>query len=127
MLAIETVSEDPCNPSPCGPNAQCNNGVCTCLAEYQGDPYLDCRPECVLNTDCPLTQTCLRNKCVDPCIGTCGQNAVCNVYNHVPMCSCPAGMTGNAFVFCNPFRGIIIIRKLNHKKSIKGLIDSSFL
>lgn len=102
MLAIETVSEDPCNPSPCGPNAQCNNGVCTCLAEYQGDPYLGCRPECVLNTDCPLTQTCLRNKCVDPCILVIKMQFA----TYTIMCTCPAGMTSNAFVFCNSFRGI---------------------
>jgi hypothetical protein len=28
------------------------------------------------------------------------------VLNHIPMCSCPSGMTGNAFVQCSPQRGI---------------------
>lgn len=96
---------DLCNPSPCGPNTDCNEGKCTCLLEYKGDPYEGCRPECVLNTDCPLDKACLRNKCVDPCVGTCGQNALCNIYNHIPMCTCPIGMTGNAFLSCLPFRG----------------------
>lgn len=96
---------DACNPSPCGPNTRCNNGICTCLAEYQGDPYIGCRPECVLNNDCPNERACIRNRCQDPCAGTCGQSALCNVYNHVPMCSCPAGMTGNAFVMCMVARG----------------------
>lgn len=91
---------DPCHPSPCGANAQCNNGVCTCLPEYQGDPYFGCRPECVLSTDCPLDKACLRSKCVDPCRDMCGFEAECNVYNHVAVCSCPSGMTGNAFDQC---------------------------
>lgn len=91
---------DPCHPSPCGPNADCNNGVCTCLPEYQGDPYFGCRPECVLSTDCPIDKACLRSKCVNPCRDMCGLNAECNVYNHVAICSCPSGMTGDAFTQC---------------------------
>jgi len=103
LLVIQApVYSDPCNPSPCGPNAQCNNGVCTCLSEYQGDPYTGCRPECVLNDDCPRNKACIKNKCKDPCPGICGQNAICDVYNHIPMCRCPEGMQGNAFVFCSP-------------------------
>lgn len=98
---------DPCATSPCGANAKCIDGACTCLDEYFGDPYAGCRPECILNTDCVLTKACVRNKCVDPCIGTCGQNALCNIYNHVPMCSCPLGMSGNAFVLCSPIQGTI--------------------
>jgi len=96
------VESDPCNPSPCGPNAQCNNGICSCLPEYQGDPYAGCRPECVLSTDCPRNRACIRNKCADPCPGTCGQGATCDVVNHIPICSCPQGMSGNPFVECRP-------------------------
>lgn len=98
---------DACNPTPCGPNASCNNGICTCSPEYQGDPYTGCRPECVTSTDCSINLACKNNKCVDPCQGTCGQNAVCNVFNHIPMCSCPAGTTGNAFAICTPVRGTL--------------------
>ncbi|KAG5895967.1 hypothetical protein JTB14_027967 [Gonioctena quinquepunctata] len=98
----EPVIADPCNPSPCGSNAQCNEGVCTCLPEYQGDPHRGCRPECVLNNDCPRNKACLRNKCKDPCPGVCGQSAECTVINHIPTCSCIAGYIGNAFVLCNP-------------------------
>ncbi|KAF3421640.1 hypothetical protein E2986_11478 [Frieseomelitta varia] len=97
----EPTVVDPCASSPCGPNARCNDGICTCLPEYQGDPYVGCRPECVLNTDCLQNRACIRNKCVDPCPGTCGVNAECLIYNHVPMCNCPNGMVGNAFVQCN--------------------------
>lgn len=102
--AKEPVFDDPCNPSPCGSNAQCANGICTCLPEYQGDPYAGCRPECVINNDCSRDKACIRNKCVDPCPGTCGQSAICDVINHVPMCSCPQGTTGNAFVNCSPYQ-----------------------
>lgn len=98
----DEIPQDRCNPSPCANNAQCNNGVCTCLAGLQGDPYTLCRPECVLNSDCPRDKACLRSKCANPCDGTCAPNAVCTVYNHLPMCTCPAGMEGNAFIQCRP-------------------------
>lgn len=101
-LLAAPVQSDPCNPSPCGPNAQCNNGVCQCLPEFQGDPYIGCRPECVLSTDCARDKACIRNKCMDPCPGTCAVNAQCDVINHIPMCSCPQGFDGNAFVLCKP-------------------------
>lgn len=94
--------KNPCYPDPCGANAQCNEGVCTCLPEYKGDPYTGCRPECVLNSDCPRDKACIRNKCVDPCPGTCGQNAECTVINHIPTCSCLPSYTGNSFVVCSP-------------------------
>lgn len=97
---------DKCNPSPCGTNAICNDGICTCIEEHQGDPYVGCRPECVLSIDCPKDKACVRNKCVDPCENTCAVTAVCEVINHVPMCSCPQGKTGNAFYSCNPILGI---------------------
>jgi len=101
---------DPCSKSPCGPNAQCNNGICICLSEYFGDPYVGCRPECVLSTDCSTDKACIRNRCVDPCPGTCGQNSLCNVINHTPMCSCPPGTDGNAFISCDVMRGTYNIR-----------------
>lgn len=44
----------------------------------------------------------MNNKCKDPCPGTCAANARCDVINHIPMCSCPERMTGNAFVECRP-------------------------
>ena len=96
---------NPCNPSPCGANAVCKErngaGSCTCLPEYTGDPYAGCRPECVLNTDCDRAKACVRNKCVDPCPGTCGLNAECRVVNHAPSCSCLPGYTGNPLSSCH--------------------------
>lgn len=113
ILAVEPPKSDPCNPSPCGSNAQCYDGVCTCNPEYHGDPYSGCRPECVVNNDCPRDKTCIRNKCKDPCPGTCAQNAICNVINHTPMCNCPSGFTGNAFVDCRSIPRMFEIYKLS--------------
>lgn len=103
------VESDPCNPSPCGPNAICKDGICSCIPEYRGDPFIGCRPECVLSSDCPKDKACIRNKCVDPCPETCGQNTQCLVVNHIPMCSCITGYTGNAFVLCSPIIGILTL------------------
>ncbi|KAF4526820.1 hypothetical protein B566_EDAN018173, partial [Ephemera danica] len=89
--------KDPCNPSPCGANADCNDGLCTCIRNYFGDPYVSCRPECVLNSDCDRTKACSSQRCIDPCPGTCGQGARCDVINHIPTCSCPEGTTGDPF------------------------------
>lgn len=95
----------PCIPSPCGSNAICREqngaGACQCLPEYFGNPYEGCRPECVLNSDCPSNRACIRNKCQDPCPGTCGQNADCQVVNHLPSCSCRIGFTGDPYQFCS--------------------------
>lgn len=94
------VEIDPCNPSPCGPNAECRNGICTCHPEYHGDPYRGCRPECTMNTDCSPSKACSNLKCIDPCPGTCGQGSKCDVVNHIPTCSCPPGYEGDPFVSC---------------------------
>merc|ERR1712051_248456 len=53
---------DPCQPSPCGTNADCsvvgNRAVCTCRANTFGDPYSNCE--------------------VNPCTqNPCGTNALC--------------------------------------------------
>lgn len=95
------IESDPCHPTPCGPNAECDNGICRCLPEYLGNPYEGCRPECVLNSDCSRDKACVNNKCKDPCKGICGTNTECNVINHIPMCSCLPEFTGNAFIICH--------------------------
>lgn len=75
-------------------------GSCTCISGYHGDPYIGCRPECVQNNDCPHDKACLGMKCRNPCPGSCGVNAECNVINHIPQCFCIPGFTGNADTFC---------------------------
>lgn len=95
----------PCTPSPCGSNAICKEqngaGSCSCLPEYIGNPYEGCRPECILNSDCPPNKACIKNKCKDPCPGTCGSNAECTVISHLPSCTCIIGYTGDPFRYCS--------------------------
>lgn len=95
---------DPCRPSPCGINAECRDrsgaASCTCLPGLQGDPYVECKPECTINPDCPNTLACVRNKCVDPCPGVCGVHATCSVSNHRPNCLCDPGYVGDPFTAC---------------------------
>jgi hypothetical protein len=102
--AIEDYS-DPCVPSPCGPNSQCRHidgqGVCSCLSDYLGSPP-NCRPECVLNHECPSSLTCKNMKCQDPCPGLCGTNAICLVVNHYAICQCQNQYTGDPFSQCTP-------------------------
>lgn len=101
--------EDPCYPSPCGANARCrvesNYALCECLPNYHGNPYENCRPECITNADCSMNTACIKNKCQDPCRGTCGINALCITTNHIPTCSCPERYTGNSFRICTPLIG----------------------
>lgn len=95
--------KDPCTSSPCGPNSQCRNiedhAVCSCLQGYLGSPP-SCRPECVVSSECPPTRACVNKKCTDPCLGSCGLNARCEVINHSPICSCLPGQTGDPFRSC---------------------------
>lgn len=122
-IPIEVLT--PCMPSPCGSNAVCREqngaGACQCLPEYFGNPYEGCRPECVGNSDCPSNRACVRNKCTDPCPGTCGQNADCQVVNHVPSCTCRIGFTGDPYRYCNtppPQRKRTIIFPVSHTTDV---------
>ena len=112
---------DPCLPSPCGPNAECHvadyRPVCSCLPGnnedhkrllqfvmtfylgYYGAPP-DCRPECVINSECAPSLACINLKCANPCVGVCGINARCDVVAHNPVCSCPQGFIGDPFTSC---------------------------
>lgn len=94
---------NPCYPSPCGPNSQCRDsfGVpsCSCLPTFFGAPP-NCRPECAINQDCASNLACIRSKCVDPCPGSCGLNALCTVINHTPTCTCVEGYVGDSFSQC---------------------------
>lgn len=111
-IAVEVppVPLNPCQPPPCGANAMCReisgSASCTCLPDFYGNPYEGCRPECVISSDCTSNRACIRNRCQDPCPGTCGVNAICEVINHVPACSCQPRYTGDPFRYCGPVRDI---------------------
>lgn len=97
-----------CQPSPCGPNAQCqisgNSPSCSCLPEFIGSPPY-CKPECISNSECPTNLACINQKCRDPCPGSCGANAECRIISHTPMCVCSSGFVGDPFVQCTPKPG----------------------
>lgn len=101
------VPRSACQPSPCGANAKCSeqNGVpkCSCIEKYHGDPYTLCRPECLLNNDCPVNKACKNMVCYDPCPGSCGFNAICEVINHIPTCACKKGYFGQPFQGCQKY------------------------
>ena len=106
------VPQDPCQPSPCGPNSQCQVSAdgspsCTCVAGYVGAPP-GCRPECIINSECASHLACINQKCQDPCPGSCGAIAECHVVVHIPNCVCPSGFTGDPFTLC-----IVAQRKLD--------------
>lgn len=95
--------QNPCIPSPCGPNSQCqvngNSPSCSCTPNFIGSPP-NCRPECVSNNECSYNLACINMKCKDPCPGSCASNALCNVISHTPRCSCPPSYNGDPFTQC---------------------------
>lgn len=97
--------KDPCIPSPCGPYAECQNigGLpsCACLSTYIGSPP-NCRPECTVNSDCSSNNACIQQKCKDPCPGSCGIMSECKILDHIPICFCVNGYTGDPFRSCYP-------------------------
>lgn len=80
---------------------------------------MSCRPECTHNSDCAPNLACINNKCINPCTNLCGQNASCEVYNHIPICSCPPNTIGNAFFSCIYEKGK---KRINIQKIIKEKI-----
>ena len=101
----ETI--DPCRPTPCGRYSECavrygNTAGCTCKIGYVGVPP-NCRPECLVNPDCPSNRACKQEKCRDPCKGACASSANCQVISHRATCSCPAGTRGDPYsAGCTP-------------------------
>lgn len=97
------LPENPCIPSPCGPYSTCDiverRPVCQCQPNYYGRPP-GCRPECVMNSECSLSKACVHQRCLDPCPGSCGYNANCKATNHIPICYCIPGFTGDPFSGC---------------------------
>jgi hypothetical protein len=101
----DVESGNPCVPSPCGPYSVCRDigdvPACSCLQGYVGRSP-NCRPECVINAECPGNLACFCEKCTDPCPGSCGSHALCQVVNHVAQCSCYPGYHGDPYTDCVP-------------------------
>lgn len=106
IIAPDNTTAQPCTPNPCEPNSICDTygdkfAVCNLCVGPNAINKPGCRPECVLNSDCPFNKFCLKNKCVDPCPGSCGVNAECIlVYNHEPICQCKEHFEGNPYEHC---------------------------
>lgn len=115
---VHEPPENPCIPSPCGQYSLCNvqqsRAVCSCLPNYLGRPP-QCRPECVVNSDCSMNLACVNERCKNPCIGSCGPNAECRVASHAPYCQCLTGYTGD------PFNGCVKVVAAIQRKLIKSM------
>lgn len=115
-MALPEPIGNPCIPSPCGPNSQCqvkeNTPSCSCLLEFVGSPP-NCKPECITNSECSYNKACVNMKCKDPCPGFCGLNGICQVVSHAPRCSCLPGYTGDPFIQCYIQQGKIIIHNFS--------------
>jgi len=98
---------DPCDPSPCGPGAVCTvnplgNAICRCEPGLIPNPdtITGCKPECVIDPDCPGDYICEQQKCIprpDPCDPSpCGPGAICTVGpSGNPICRCEPGLIPN--------------------------------
>lgn len=65
-------------------------------------PDLYTEAQCGSDSECTIDKSCIRGQCKDPCSlrGACGTNALCEVINHRPRCTCPECYTGSPFVRC---------------------------
>lgn len=105
---IDNHCKNPCeSPKACGENAEClpvnHDATCKCPLRTQGDPLVKCAAvECSDNNDCPTNKACINSVCVNPCTlpNVCGQKAQCISQNHVTVCSCEAGFTGDPHLGC---------------------------
>ncbi|MPC96217.1 hypothetical protein E2C01_091461 [Portunus trituberculatus] len=66
-------------------------------------PFPRCYTECTEHHHCNSNQACKDYRCIDPCVGTCGDGANCKTTNNQPVCSCPRSHTGDPFKHCRPF------------------------
>lgn len=98
---------NPCENDVCGENAVCSvvnhQKTCECAPNSRGDPLVKCtKIECNDKEDCSSDRTCVDFKCVDPCSleNICGKNSKCVTEQHLGVCSCPPGTTGNPQLGC---------------------------
>lgn len=76
IATARTPPVTPCSPNPCGPHAECREqngaGACYCHSGFEGDPFdqnRGCHRECETSNDCNQKLSCVKYKCIDPCVG----------------------------------------------------------
>ncbi len=118
LACINLKCVDNC-PGSCGIGAEClvqnHRPYCRCPAgaAFGANPLVDCtvqrppprpvevEPQCSVNEQCKKNEICRNGKCVDPCPGLCGVNAVCTVNEyHRVRCQCREGFNGDPYTLC---------------------------
>lgn len=77
----------------------------------------------MVSTECPQDKACIKQKCRDPCPGTCGLHTRCQVINHNAICSCSKGFVGDPFVRCIPEQSkhvMLLFLMLNNNNIFKN-------
>lgn len=105
---IDNNCRNPCDQiNICGVNAECisenRQAICKCPIRTTGDPLKSCAAvECEDSGDCSDNEACVNYKCINPCLleNVCGSNADCSASNHIGVCTCQAGHTGDARLGC---------------------------
>lgn len=105
---IDNSCRSPCdNIRACGVNAECltvnHEASCRCPSRTIGDPLKSCTAiECDDSNDCADTEACINFKCINPCLldNVCGSNADCFALNHIGICTCKPGSTGDPHLGC---------------------------
>ncbi|XP_071552987.1 uncharacterized protein [Panulirus ornatus] len=85
-----------CRQTGCGSAASClreRDGSYTCRcrdSSWTGDPYVECLPAvgCRDDSECPTSQACINNKCLNPCVARnpCTAKEDCKVENQRATC-----------------------------------------
>uniref|UniRef100_A0A182M1U8 EGF-like domain-containing protein n=1 Tax=Anopheles culicifacies TaxID=139723 RepID=A0A182M1U8_9DIPT len=111
-VCIDAHCKNPCaEENVCGENALCTlvgeRATCECPSTTRGDPKVACRKlECTTADECTADRTCIGYRCIDPCSlkSACGSSANCVTKNHLAICSCQPGTTGNPLLGCVPLQ-----------------------
>ena len=71
--------------------------------------------ECQHDDECPTSEACIENYCVDPCDSDpCGRSAICKTSNHIPVCRCPENWAGNPHQECFECKFFFYLARLLH-------------
>ena len=87
-------------------------------------------PECQSDSECRDDQSCINQRCVNPCIhkDPCAPNAFCYVSEHRPVCRCPEGFIGDPKIECKlrKYNGALDQQFKNNKTLISSFLIGIF-